>query len=373
MTRHDSQPMADETKPEEIDVVIVGGGIAGLAAVFPLLEAGRRVIVLEKSRGLGGRMATRRLGGAVCDHGAQFFTVRGRAFGAMVAEAHQAEAATIWCDGFARGSWADGDGEGMVAEPAPDGHPRWRGVRGMTDLPKRLAALAVGRDHAGHCDIRTGARVVGVAADRGRVRLTLEQPEGEGPSTLAAAAAILTTPVPQALELLTDTGIDPIARQDLQRVDYDPCFALLLVLDRPSCVPPPGAIQFADDTSGPIAWLADNQQKGISPLPALTVHASGRFSRAHLNQPADTVAGLLCEAVRPWIGAAEIVEQSLHRWKYARPTTVLDRPLVAARHDPPIVCCGDAFAGPKVEGAASSGLAAGRWVARVLGQQAGAS
>jgi hypothetical protein len=77
----------------------------------------------------------------------------------------------------------------------------------------------------------------------------------------------------------------------------------------------------------------------------------------------------LLDAVRPWIDgdpATAVGERSLHRWKFALPTTVIEAPLVAASAAPPIACCGDAFGGPRVEGAASSGLAAGRWMARVL-------
>ncbi|MCX7432565.1 MAG: FAD-dependent oxidoreductase, partial [Planctomycetia bacterium] len=77
-------------EPFEPDVVIIGAGIAGLSAAGELVASGRRVLVLEKSRGVGGRMATRRVGEAVCDHGARFCTVRGPAFGGMVAAAHEA-------------------------------------------------------------------------------------------------------------------------------------------------------------------------------------------------------------------------------------------------------------------------------------------
>jgi hypothetical protein len=351
-------------EPPTIDVAVVGAGIAGLSAASELAAAGCRVVVLEKSRGVGGRMATRRLGEAVFDHGAQFFTVRGRAFGLLVDAARQAGAVDRWCDGFVRIVPAASGGDELL--PAGDGHARWRGVRGMTDLPKHLAAGLSER-----VEVRTGVRVSGIGVASDRVRITLD--DGEG---FESRAAVVTTPVPQALDLfasggLSEGAIDPESHRLLSTVDYDPCFALMAVLDRPSLVPPPGGIQFesAGPARGAIAWLADNRQKGISPLPALTIHASGAFSRRHFDDDPATVTALLLEAARPWIDGQlpeAVLETSLQRWKFAQPTSILKDPLVAATSAPPIVCCGDAFAGPKVEGAASSGMAAARWVVRVL-------
>lgn len=350
------------------DAIVVGAGIAGLAAARELSVAGLRVLVLDKSRGLGGRMATRRLGTAVFDHGAQFFTVRREQFGELVTAAQAADVVAPWCSGFARPL-----GHGGQTQAAEDGHPRWRGVRGMTDLPKWLAASL-----PPSCEIRTEAKVAAVRISADRVGVDLDA-GAAGIMSLSARAVILTAPVPQSLDLLAAGGLVPAEEPEagagpldaaairlLRTIDYDPCFAMLLVLERASRVPPPGALQFAADDPGPIAWLADNQQKGISPVPAVTVHATGRFSRDHFDTPQDEVAAMLLEHVRPWLDGeptTAVRERSMHRWKFALPTSLVPEPLVAVSTSPPIVCCGDAFAGPRVEGAASSGMAAGRWVA----------
>ena len=313
-----------------VDVVVVGAGISGLCAAGELTRDGRRVLVIDKSRGIGGRMATRRVGEAVCDHGAQFFTVRGRAFGGIVAAAHESGAVATWCHGFLR------DGSLGQDVAAGDGHARWRGTRGMTDLPKWLATELLSSDLSGTCDIKPGAQATAGAVEGQRVLVTLTHADGR-PERLTAAGAVLTAPVPQALDLMRVGGItggggiaDPESVEQLERVAYDPCFALMLVLDKPSRVPSPGGIQFPADDPGPIAWLADNQQKGVSPVPSLTVHASGAFSREHFDAPPDEVVAILLEAARPWIDgdpATAVVERSLHRWKFALPTTILPAPL----------------------------------------------
>ena len=67
-------------------VAIIGAGLAGLIAGRELFRGGADVIVFDKGRSPGGRLATRRIGGATLDHGAQFFTVRSPAFAAQVAD-----------------------------------------------------------------------------------------------------------------------------------------------------------------------------------------------------------------------------------------------------------------------------------------------
>ena len=62
------------SNPEQTkSCVVVGAGMAGLTAAGKLTEQGVNVVVLEKARGVGGRLATRRIDAGVCDHGAQLF------------------------------------------------------------------------------------------------------------------------------------------------------------------------------------------------------------------------------------------------------------------------------------------------------------
>ena len=314
-----------------VDVVIVGAGIAGLIAARSL-AADREVVVVDKGRGVGGRLATRRIGDAVLDHGAQFFTVRSPSFATMVADWSKQGAAAPWFDHLP----ANGE------EPSP--HVRHRGVPAMTAIAK---ATAVG------LDVRIDTEVTAVSGSGGG--WTVELGSGEA---LRAAAVVLTSPVPQSLALLDAGGttLTPGDRRALERIEYDPCLAALVPLDGPSGLAPPGARRGDGE---PIAWLADNQVKGVSPVPAVTVHASGAVSRDRWDDPAEAVIADLVAAAElaspPVDGAAQLM-----RWRYAQPTVLHDDRCLVVTGSAPLVFAGDAFGEARVEGAALSGQAAAR-------------
>jgi renalase len=316
--------------------LIVGAGISGLLAGDALQREGWTVTVLDKGRGVGGRMATRRVGGGTFDHGAQFFTVRGDRFSDLVERWLEAGAAAEWSRGFA-------DSEGT---PNEDGHSRYRGASGMTSIPKYLAR---------GLDVRTNERAVRADAGAGNWEVACESG-----LRLEASALLLAMPVPQALKLATsgDYELPSRARQQLDAVSYDPCLALMALLHGPTGVPGPGGMQIKGE---PLDWIGDNQRKGISDLPAITIHAGPKWSLAHFEDAEADVTRQLLSLAGDRLGtdlSARVVGSSLARWRYSWVTNAHPDPFLAASVDPALLFCGDAFGQPKVEGAALSGLAA---------------
>jgi oxygen-dependent protoporphyrinogen oxidase len=76
-------------------VVIVGGGISGLAAAFALRDEPVRVTVLEGSPRLGGKLSVSEVGGVAVDEGAEALLVTRPEGTALIAEAGLADQRTV--------------------------------------------------------------------------------------------------------------------------------------------------------------------------------------------------------------------------------------------------------------------------------------
>lgn len=293
---------------------MVGAGLAGLTAARALVDSGHTVRVVDKARGVGGRAATRRIGHARADHGAQFFTVRTEAFARIISDAAADGAVVEWCRGFG----------------VDDGHPRWRGVEGMTDLAKWMA-----RD----------------------LDVTLSHPVRDL-RDVPADGYVVTPPVPQSLALLSNSRMlgEPDLDDRLAGLRYDPTLAAMVVPDRSVELPGPGALQRPPDSA--LAFVADNAAKGVSPEQVITLHATADVSRRLWRHDDEEAVAALWEAAAPWMGGAGVTRWSLQRWRYSTPVTLWPEPCEVVSEDPPVVLAGDAFASARIEGAVCSGAAA---------------
>lgn len=318
-------------------IAIIGAGVAGLACGQVLQAAGLSPVLFEKSRGLGGRMATRwTADGLFFDHGAQYVTTRSRDFSAYIQKARQTEDVAVWKRDSNQGSRSD----------------RYVGIPGMKDLARPLAQ---------DLDVRLGTRVIGMQHTNGRWSV-----ETNSGATQIYDYIVCAMPAPQTLDLLPQGSA--LAKL-LAEVDLAPCWALMVAFNE--------ILQSSYDwqrfDTGPIAWVACNSAKPKRPhLPeSWVIHASPSWSTTHLEDNPNDVQANLLKAFGQIIAhpLPPVFYATAHRWRYALTTKPLGQSHLSS-DDNTLLICGDWCLGARIEEAFHSGRATGEALSDTIQNQA---
>jgi predicted NAD/FAD-dependent oxidoreductase len=316
-------------------LAIIGAGVAGLAAARALRQ--RRpdltITIYEKSRGLGGRAATRRRDGCTFDHGAQYMKAPTPELERLLtAELPAGDLLDI-----GRPVWTfDGSGAIAAGDPAQNADPKWTYRDGLSQLGKLLGE---------GLDIQRETRIGSLrqlTTDDGRpnnarpIRSVVggrwSVVDSAGQLIADTDLVLLTPPAPQAADILAASEFDPNAKAallaELARATYRRCISLALAYDRPIARPFYALVNI--DRAHPISWLALEHAKAPDRCPPgqslLIAQMASRWSLDHWETLDDELARLVADQVGALLGADTRAPLwfDVQRWRYALPDSGAD-------------------------------------------------
>jgi predicted NAD/FAD-dependent oxidoreductase len=287
-------------------IAIIGAGLTGLclAQLLQTSTADLEVTIFEKSRGVSGRMATRRIDDWHFDHGAQFFTARHPAFRRFIAPYLDSGLVQQWRPKLV----------GLTSD-APSYRrgwfePHYVAVPTMTSLAKSLAAsLAVVLQHDVKRLQRNGSEWL-LHFSNGQVSEPFDW-------------VVTTLPAPMAVSVLPNDfcGIDA-----LRQVRYAPCSTLMLGFSEELALPWDAA-KVHDDQ---LAWVVrGGSRPGRSGPETLFLQSTTNWAQEHADITINDAATQLESALRRLPGCTDLPEATcryLHRWRYAELTRRADAP-----------------------------------------------
>lgn len=316
-------------------VGVVGAGIAGLAAARRLTAAGHNVVVWDKGRGVGGRVATRRIGDFAFDSGATSIAPRGRAL-------EQVMLRELPTDDLVRLEREIHVLQALRVVPGnPDRNrvPRYAYRNGNTRLPKLLAE---------GLDVRLDVQIETLEREDRGWRVLNERFDG----------LILTLPLPQASVLLWSIGEErPIAASR-----YRPCLSVLLGFDR-DLPPTPYHALIEPEQRHPLTWLSLESLKAPGRAPeggtAMVAQMSPGYSLDHWDRPDERVVADVLGYLERLYGSGwdSPVVASVKRWKYSQPEALCAFDTINPS-DTRLILAGDGVGGPRVELAYEAGVQA---------------
>jgi hypothetical protein len=354
----------------ERTVAIIGAGMAGLGAAQALTAAGLKVTIYEKSRAIGGRVATRRIEGCIVDHGAQNLKPgRSELADLMFNELPTDDMVRI----TAPTCLYTNDGQIWPPDPEHDSEPKYAYRQGLTTLPKLIAQ----RLPAELTTFRYETRIRHVAETADAVLLYDEH----GAELGRADAVIVTAPAPQAADLLDHSAlhlrssVEALDRiRALRNVEFSACLSVLLGYAAPVPDPPAYAL-LAEDRSSPLLWLAFEQTKSPERAPngeaVLVAQLGPFFSNGCFPEEDALVIGRTLNELKPLFGLRydQPTWAQVKRWRYSQPRGMVyfaevNWPEMSSS----LILCGDAMRpeGGRVHQAYASGLEAAEFALAML-------
>jgi renalase len=325
-------------------IAVIGAGIAGIVCARTLVQAGHQVQVFEKSRGFGGRMATRKTPMGTFDHGAPYFEVSDPRFKKALAICSEVTAA-----------WK-GPANATIATPT---------MSALVGEWAKPLLLANGLKSQGS-SVALDTLVTSFHRDLGNASKWQIQSTKEGieqPTLAGFDAIVLAIPNVQASALLAkaeQTHLQQIA----QTAQMSPCWAMMLVYE--------GELSKQDqklvkDFTGkrykdsPVAWIGRELSKQSRTGPErFVVHASPEWSEQNLEaDEAFVLTELLVQFAKLTGIYVPPSSKRAHRWRYAH----VAKPAQSAKtqsfvwdNKSVIGMCGDWCSGHSVQDAFVSGL-----------------
>jgi renalase len=322
------------------EIAVVGSGVAGLTCARKLQQAGRRVVVFDKSRGLGGRLATRCLAGTHADHGVCYLQPKGKAFSQLIDELVNEQILRVWTNGIHRLS-AD-----EVLQPPMKFAPCYAAPSGATAIAKYLGE---------NLEITNSQCITAISPISNGWQLNSADGQWN------AEQVVVAVPPAQALAI-AGMVTDSHCSEQISLVNFTTSITAIAVFPKnqqaAAAQLPWQGIQGIDHPV--LSWIGLDSSKQLEPLqPVLVVQSSAAFAAENFEAPDLQVIGkrLLASAAPFAIGLNSPEILQVHRWGYAFAQNPLPDLFLTAQVQTPLYFCGDWCGGNRVESAFLSGSA----------------
>ena len=292
------------------DFIIIGAGLSGSYAASKLVKYGKSVLILEKSRGIGGRLSTKPISNNIVDYGCQYINPKTNLVKNILKDLEKNKILNL-----------------VEIEKAKK---VYIAPYGMNKVPQYFSM---------NVPVLTNTKVI---------RIQKNAPSWSIKTDLAVFKSrflISSIPIHQNIQLFKESNLDSEIK-DLPKLNYKSFFTIMCACD---------AINknIVSKPNEDFSWICNNTLKGLRNINNIyTINTSTSFTNQLMVQKKDQIIISIKKKLELF-GIENLKNLSMHFWKYAysEASSGIENYLNSKLK---LGLCGDAFGKGKIDGAITS-------------------